>query len=273
MKKHHEKYQELLDFILKRGKAAIAFSGGVDSSFLSFAAHEALGKNAAAITVVSPMLSKSELNDAKRIAERIGIDHILIEENVIDEEVARNSKDRCYFCKKKEFSAIISAAKERGINTVFDGTNIDDENDYRPGMRALFELGVLSPLREVKLSKHEIRELSRMADIPVWNKPAFACLASRIPYGQRITEDVLLKIERGEEVLRSFGFLQFRLRVHDNIARIEVAEDERNKFFGERILDEVSKKIKALGFTFVAMELEGYKMGNLNLLNADSANI
>ena len=170
---------------------------------------------------------------------------------------------------KNEFAAIISAAKERGINTVFDGTNIDDENDYRPGMRALFELGVLSPLREVKLSKYEIRELSRLADIPVWNKPAFACLASRVPYGQRITEDVLLKIERGEEVLRSLGFLQFRLRTHDNIARIEVAEDERSKFFSERILDEVSKKIKALGFTFVAMELEGYKMGNMNLLDAD----
>ena len=262
-----QKYQNLLDFIVKKDKAAVAFSGGVDSSFLSFAAYEALGKNAAAITVVSPMLSKSELSDAKEVARRIGIEHILIEENIIDEQVAQNPQDRCYFCKKKEFGAIISAAKERGIDTVFDGTNIDDENDYRPGLKALFELEVLSPLREVKLSKAEIRELSRSADIPVWNKPAFACLASRVPYGQRITEEVLLKIERGEEILRSFGFEQFRLRAHDNIARIEVARNERNKFFSEEVLDEISEKIKSLGFTFAAMELGGYKMGNLNSVN------
>ena len=264
MKEHSEKYQKLLDFIAEKGKAAVAFSGGVDSSFLSYAAYEALGGNAVAVTIVSPMLSKAELNDAKKVARKIGIEHILVEENVIDEKVAENPKDRCYFCKKQEFGAIIDAAKERGIDTVFDGTNIDDEYDYRPGLKALSELGVLSPLREVGLSKAEIRELSRLADIPVWNKPAFACLAPRVPYGEKITEEVLLKIERGEEVLRSFGFEQFRLRAHGNIARIEVAKSERGKFFSEPVLDEISQKIKALGFAFVALELEGYRMGNLN---------
>ena len=264
MKERSEKYQKLLDLIAKKGKAAVAFSGGVDSSFLCHAAYEALGENAAAVTVVSPMLSKRELDDAKTVARRIGIEHILVEENVIDEKVAENPKSRCYFCKKLEFGAIIAAARERGIDTVFDGTNIDDEYDYRPGLKALSELGVLSPLREVELSKTEIRELSHLAGIPVWNKPAFACLASRVPYGDKITEDILRKIERGEEVLRAYGFEQFRLRAHGDVARIEVAKNERGKFFDEQVLDEISQKIKALGFTFAALELEGYKMGNLN---------
>jgi len=214
LKERPEKYQKLVDFIAKKGRVAVAFSGGVDSSFLCYAAYEALGKNAVAVTIVSPMLSKRELDDAKKVAVGIGIEHVLIEENIIDEKVAENPKDRCYFCKKLEFGAIMGAARERGIDTVLDGTNTDDESDYRPGMKALRELGVLSPLREVGLSKTEIRELSRLADIPVWDKPAFACLASRVPYGQKITREILLKVERGEEILRSFGFEQFRLRAH-----------------------------------------------------------
>jgi len=269
LKERPEKYQKLVDLIAKKGRVAVAFSGGVDSSILCYAAYEALGKNAIAVTIVSPMLSKRELDDAKKVAEGIGIEHVLIEENIIDEKVAENPKDRCYFCKTLEFGAIMGAARERGIDTVLDGTNTDDESDYRPGMKALRELGVLSPLREVGLSKAEIRELSRLADIPVWDKPAFACLASRVPYGQKITREILLKVERGEEILRSFGFEQFRLRAHGNIARIEVAKSERNKFFNERVLDEISCGIKALGFTFVALELEGYRMGNLNLENVN----
>jgi uncharacterized protein len=237
----------------------------VDSSFLCYASYQALGKNAFAITVVSPMLSKSELLDAKKVATQIGIEHITIEEKIIDKTVAENPRDRCYFCKKEGFGKILQVAKERGINAVLDGTNIDDENDYRPGLKALLELRVFSPLRDAKFSKAEIREQLRLANIPVWNKPAFACLASRIPYGQKITKDLLLKIEAGEEVLHSFGFELFRLRAHDDIARIEVAKDERSKFFNERVLDSISKKIKELGFTFVAMELEGYEMGNMNI--------
>jgi uncharacterized protein len=258
------KYKTLLNCIAKKGRVAVAFSGGVDSSFLCHAAFEAVGKNAVAVTIVSPLFSKSELLDAKKIAGQIGIEHIILEENSIDEKVTENSRDRCYFCKKKEFGKIMQVAKERGINAVLDGTNIDDEKDYRPGLKALLELGVSSPLRETGLSKAEIRELLRLANIPVWNKPAFACLASRIPYGQEITKELLLKIEAGEEILRSFGFESFRLRVHDNIARMEVAKSERSKFFSEEVLDTISKKIKDLGFTFAAMELEGYEMGSLN---------
>jgi uncharacterized protein len=261
------KYKVLLDCIAKKGKVAVAFSGGVDSSFLCYAACQALGKNAIALTIVSPMLSKSELLDAKKISAQIGIEHITIEEKLIDENVAKNLRDRCYFCKKKGFDKIMQFAKERGINAVLDGTNIDDENDYRPGLKALLELGVFSPLRETGFSKAEIRELSRLANIPIWNKPAFACLASRVPYGHKITKELLLKIEAGEEILSSFGFELFRLRAHDDIARIEVAKNERSKFFNEQTLDEISKKIKDLGFTFAAMELGGYEMGNLNSLH------
>jgi uncharacterized protein len=259
------KYKKLLTCIAKKGKAVVAFSGGVDSSFLCYAAYEALGKNAVAVTIVSPMLSKSELLDAKKIAMQIGIEHIEIEEKIIGEKVAKNPRDRCYFCKKKGFSKIMQVAKERSINAVLDGTNANDERDYRPGLKALLELGIFSPLREVGFSKAEIRDMLRLANIQAWSKPAFACLASRVPYGQEITKELLLKIEAGEEILRSFGFELFRLRTHNNIARIEVAKNERSKFFNEQILDEISKKIKELGFTFVAMEFEGYEMGNMNM--------
>jgi uncharacterized protein len=252
------KYKELLNCIAKKGKVAVAFSGGVDSSFLCYAAYKALGKNAIAFTIVSPMLSKSELFDAKKVVAQTGIEHIIIEEKIIGEEVAKNPRDRCYLCKKEGLGKIMQVAKERGIDAILDGTNIDDENDYRPGLKALLELGIFSPLREVGLSKAEIRELSRLANIPIWNKPAFACLASRIPYGQKITKELLFKIEAGEEVLHSFGFELFRLRVHDDIARIEVAKSERSKFFSEQTLDEISKKIKGIGFAFITMELEGY---------------
>jgi uncharacterized protein len=259
-----EKYEALVRLIADQGSAAVAFSGGVDSSFLCHAAAEALGDRAAAITVVSPMLPKSEINGAVAFAARVGIAHILIEESEIDEEVAANPKERCYFCKKLEFGAILRAAKERGIRAVLDGSNMDDLGDYRPGLKALEELRILSPLREAGLTKGEIRELSRRFDLPTWDKPAFACLASRIPYGERIDREKLFRVEQAEEALRSLGFRQFRVRSHDRIARIEVAPEERRRFFDETVLDSVSQTLKSYGFLYVAFELEGYAMGNMN---------
>ncbi|MDR0597003.1 MAG: ATP-dependent sacrificial sulfur transferase LarE [Treponema sp.] len=259
-----EKYQHLLDLIASLGSAAVAFSGGVDSSFLCHAAAASLGKNALAITIVSPMLPRSEIDCARDIASRIGIAHILIEESEIEEEVAANPKERCYFCKKIEFGAIIKAAAERGISVVLDGSNMDDMGDYRPGLKALEELKILSPLREARLTKDEIRELSRRFDLPTWNKPAFACLASRIPYGERIDREKLSRIEKAEDKLREKGFRQFRVRSHGDIARIEVAREERPRFFSEAVLDEISRDFKSIGFLFVAFELEGYAMGSLN---------
>jgi uncharacterized protein len=259
-----EKYRRLLDLIARRGSAAVAFSGGVDSSLLCYAAAAALGKNALAITIVSPMLPKTELDCAKSVARQTGIEHVLIEETEIDEEVAANPKDRCYFCKKIEFGAIIRAARERGVETVLDGSNVDDLGDFRPGLRALEELQVVSPLREAGLHKAEIRELSHRFGLPTWDKPAFACLASRIPYGERIDREKLARVEKAEEAVRAAGFRQFRVRSHGGIARIEVAPDERRRFFDEALLDDLSRSIKACGFLYAAFELEGYAMGSLN---------
>jgi uncharacterized protein len=259
-----QKYQFLLHYISSLGSAAVAFSGGVDSSFLCYAAAAALGKKSIAVTIVSPMLPKSEIECAASIAKQVGIEHVLIEENGIDDEVAANPKERCYFCKKIEFGHIIAAARERGIQAVLDGSNMDDLGDYRPGLQALKELGVLSPFREAGLAKNEIRELSRRFDLPTWDKPAFACLASRIPYGERIDREKLSRVERAEDFLRAKGFRQFRVRSHENLARIEVARDERRKFFSEALLDEISGALKSFGFLYIAFELEGYSMGSLN---------
>ncbi|MDR0450935.1 MAG: ATP-dependent sacrificial sulfur transferase LarE [Treponema sp.] len=259
-----EKYKRLTGLISSLGKAAVAFSGGVDSSFLCHAAVAALGKKALAITIVSPMLPKSEIDCARDIARRLGIEHVLIEESEIDGQVAANPKDRCYHCKKLEFGGIIEAAGKRGISAVLDGSNMDDLGDYRPGLKALEELGVISPLREAGLGKEEIRELSRRFGLPTWDKPAFACLASRIPYGERIDREKLSRVEKAEDYLKARGFRQFRVRSHGDIARIEAAREERSKFFSEELLDQVSAAFKSFGFLYAAFELEGYRMGSLN---------
>jgi uncharacterized protein len=259
-----KKYEKLLSLIRKQQSAAVAFSGGVDSSLLCHATREALGGASLALTVVSPLLPKSELDDARRIAALTGIEHILLEEPELESTVAANPVNRCYHCKKNEFSAIIAYAKSRGITAVFDGSNTDDLNDYRPGLKALEELGVQSPLREAGLSKAEIRELSKIMGLPTWDKPAFACLASRIPYGQAIDVEKLAAVEAAETILVRAGFRQVRVRVHGDIARIEVAPEERRKFFDIALWDRLSSEIKALGFRYAAAELSGYVTGSLN---------
>ncbi|GHV76438.1 adenine nucleotide alpha hydrolase [Spirochaetia bacterium] len=259
-----EKYRALLAMIAEKGAVAVAFSGGVDSSFLCHASVAALGARAIAITVVSPMLPKSEIDCAAQVARKVGIEHLLIEESEIDDEVAANPKERCYYCKKIEFGAILETAKKRGITTVLDGSNLDDMTDYRPGLKALAELEIVSPLRAAGLTKQDIRDLSKRFDLPTWDKPAFACLASRIPYGERIDREKLSRVEKAEILLREKGFRQFRVRSHGDIARIEVAPEERRRFFDEKLLDSVSRSFKSYGFLYVALELEGYVMGNLN---------
>ncbi|MDR3303897.1 MAG: ATP-dependent sacrificial sulfur transferase LarE [Treponema sp.] len=259
-----EKYARLLERISGLGSAAVAFSGGVDSSFLCYAAVEALGKRAMAITIVSPMLPKSEIDFATTLARQVGIEHLLVTEREIEEDVAANPKDRCYFCKKLEFGAIQAAAASRGVSAVLDGSNLDDLQDYRPGLKALEELRIVSPLREAALTKADIRELSRRVGLVSWDKPAFACLASRIPYGERIDDEKLRRIERAEDALRAYGFRQLRVRSHENIARIEVAAEERRRFFDEALLDDVSRVLKSYGFLYVTFELEGYKTGSMN---------
>lgn len=259
-----EKYQRLLAIIAKHGRVAVAFSGGVDSSFLCKAARDAVGNNAIAITMVSPMMPSDDLATAKQIAALTGIEHHLVEDKDLDEPIAANPINRCYFCKKIEFGRIADLAIEKGIRVVLDGSNLDDESDYRPGLTALAELGVCSPLREAGLHKADIRELSRELGLPTWDKPAAACLGSRVPYGERITLEKLTSIDRAEQILRSHGFRQCRVRHHGDIARIEVAASERSGFFDTCTLDAISREIKAVGFRYVTLELEGYQTGSLN---------
>ena len=259
-----EKRSRLGAIIQGYGRVAVAFSGGVDSSLLCAIAREELGDGAMAITIVSPMLPKSELDDARKVAVFVGIRHILVDASDIEEEVAANPKDRCYHCKKREFGAISSVAKDNGIAMVLDGTNVDDEDDYRPGMRAIAELGVSSPLREAGLTKEDIRELSRRLGLPTSDKPAFACLASRIPYGERIDAAKLARIEKAEDYLRSLGFRQFRVRSHGDLARIEVDPCERSKLFSEERLDAMAATFESFGFMYSCFDLSGYHRGNLN---------
>lgn len=260
------KWQGLMEYLECYDRAAIAFSGGVDSSFLLKAAVEALGKeNVIAITANSEFIPEEELGQAKAITALLGIEHIIIELDVLGiEEIRRNPRNRCYICKKHIFKEIINIANNEGISAVFDGSNLDDEGDYRPGKQALIELEVLSPLKECGLTKLNIRELSKELGLPTWEKPSMACLASRIPYGEVVTKEKLYMIEAGEKYLRTLGFMQLRVRHHNGIARIEFAPAEMPKAFNVELMKSINDYFKQLGFSFVTMDLSGYRMGSLN---------
>jgi len=259
-----EKLIKLKHIINEFGRTAVAFSGGVDSTFLAKVCHDTIGENAVAITLVSPMNPKSEIDHSIKLAASIGIRHILIDDNNIDETVAMNDVERCYHCKKIEFSSIMEKAAELNFTVVLDGSNIDDLSDYRPGKKALDELGIRSPLRDAGMTKKDIRDYSRELGLETWDKPALACLASRIPYGERITIESLSRVEKAEEYMRDLGFRQFRVRSHNDIARIEVSPDERSRFFNTSMMDEIASTMKSFGFTYAALDLEGYNTGSMN---------
>ena len=259
-----EKYAALQRCLRELASAAVAFSGGVDSSLLCRVAHDVLGDKAIAVTIVSPLLGKAETSAACEFAAVIGIRHVLVPEETLDTRVAENTAYRCYFCKKIEFSTIVKVASEHGIGHVLDGSNRDDESDYRPGLHALAELSIVSPLRQVGFSKTDVRELSRRLGLATWDKPALACLGSRIPYNERITVEKLDRIEQAENYLHTLGLRQVRVRSHGDIARIEVAREERAKLMDVDRMDEVSRRLKSLGFLYVSMELAGYSTGSMN---------
>jgi len=258
------KYQSLKNHLKQLGSAVVAFSGGVDSSFLLKVCQEVLGDKTIAVTIVSPMIPEWDLDDAITTASQLGIEHILLEEEVIDADIKMNPVNRCYFCKKMEFGAIVKIAKERGFHVVLDGSNADDTKDYRPGMKAIEELSVISPLKMAGLNKKEIRQLSKEFGLSTWDKPAYACLASRIPYGEEITHDKLSRIEKAEKYLHSLGYREVRVRSHELIARIELGPDDRMRFCNPETMGIVSRQLKEYGFLYVCMELEGYAMGSLN---------
>ena len=260
-----QKLDKLYEFFNKSEGIAIAFSGGVDSSFLLAAAAQTAPSKVIAITARSAAFPAREYNIAQEIAQQYGIKHITVDFDEMSlKEFRENPKDRCYHCKKAIFTMIKNTALEHGIHMVCDGSNVDDLSDYRPGLKALEELEILSPLREVGLKKNEIRQLARELGVKIWNMPAYACLASRIPYGEVITREKLSMIEKAEQYLISLGFEQIRVRCHENMARIEVRPTERKRFFDESFMDEVASKLKEFGFAYVALDLTGYRTGSLN---------
>ncbi|MFZ5968417.1 MAG: ATP-dependent sacrificial sulfur transferase LarE [Bacillota bacterium] len=244
---------------------AVAFSGGVDSTFLIKAAHDVLGDKAIAVTARSSTYPEREFKEAVQYAETFGIKHVVIVSEELEiEGFSQNPTNRCYYCKHELFTKIQDVAKQHGIKYVLDGSNFDDLSDYRPGMQAAAELKVISPLKEVGLTKEEIRQLSKEMNIPTWDKPAFACLSSRFPYGNTITEEKLKMIEAAEQYLLDAGFRQVRVRHHGEIARIEVAQGEREKFFRTSLLDEIGQRFKEIGFTYVTLDVLGYRTGSMN---------
>ena len=257
---------KLKNFIRQYNKVAIAFSGGVDSSFLLKAASDTLGSgNVIAITLKAAVNPEREVEEAVELAELTGVKHIVIDADVMDIPGFReNPPDRCYLCKRAIFEKIFKEAQAQGIKTVFDGTNADDVNDYRPGMKALKELGVISPLRECGLGKSEIRKYSKEFGIKTWDKPSMACLASRVPYNEPITEEKLKMVGKAEGLLQAMGFIQFRVRCHGGIARIEIAPEEMEKVLDINIMKDINNKLKNIGFHYVTMDLQGYRTGSLN---------
>lgn len=259
------KYEKLKSIIKDCGKIAIAFSGGVDSTFLTKVAKDVLGENAVAVTISSILVTDDELKEADDFCKAENIEHLIYNADVLSiPGFENNTPDRCYICKKAIFTNVQNLVGERGISVIAEGTNVDDDGDYRPGMRAIKELGVRSPLKEAGLTKAEIRELSCMLGLKTWNKPSCACLASRFAYGEVINKDKLDMIYSAECYIRSLGFEQFRVRLQDGIARIELRPADIQKFIENGIKDKVSEKLHALGFKYVSLDLDGYRLGSMN---------
>ena len=260
------KLLKLDDILTEMGKVAVALSGGIDSTFLLARAHEVLGDNAIGITVTTPLVPESDIAFTQDFCEEFGIKQLLIEVDALGcADVRENPPDRCYYCKKMDMGAVMEAAREIGA-VACDGMNIDDADDYRPGTKATSELGMRSPLAEAGFTKSDIRMAAKDMGLSIWDKPASACLASRIPYGTPLDAETLRRIGKAEELLREKGFRQVRVRVHDNgdLARIEVPADQVAKLCDDPICTDIVDGLKALGFKYVSCDMQGYRMGSLN---------
>jgi uncharacterized protein len=243
----------------------VAYSGGVDSAYLAYAAHRALGERMLAVTALSASYSASDRQEAAAVVARFQLPHEFIETDELSNPAYRaNNPDRCYFCKDELFDKLDELVARRGFSAVAYGVNVDDQGDWRPGQRAAREHQVLAPLLDAGLTKADIRELARRAQLPVWNRPASACLSSRIAYGIEVTPERLTVIEKGEEALRGLGFRQFRVRHHDNLVRIEIAPEELHLALSPEMAGKLVEIFKPLGFSFVTLDLEGFRSGSLN---------
>ena len=261
----NDKLSRLRKIISDLGSLAVGFSGGVDSSFLLAVAGEELGDRLIAVTGADASVPEREVNEAKEFCRERGIRHIICKINPLeDEEYRKNGPDRCYFCKRGIFGKIKEIARENGIEYLAEGSNMDDLGDYRPGLRAVEELSVKSPLREAGLYKSDIRILSKAMGLPTWSKPAYACLASRFVYGEEITEEKLHMIDKAEQFLIEHGFFEERVRMHGNIARIEVPASDIPRLASDEIRSAVYEEFRKLGFLFVTLDMKGYRTGSMN---------
>lgn len=271
MDKLHRKQDELKELISSYGSGIVAYSSGVDSTYLLTIAREVLGEKVLAVTATSALFPVKETDETVDFCRSRGIEHVLFPaEEMKIEGFEGNPIDRCYICKKSLFSKILDIKEKHGLNVVMEGSNTDDDMDYRPGSRAIAELGIRSPLKEVGLSKEEIRLLSRELELSTWDKPSFACLASRIPYGEKINSEKLSMVERAEEILSDLGFAQYRVRIHENpsgngqLARIEIMPDDFNRLIDEDIREIILEDFRKIGFRFITLDLIGYRMGSMN---------
>ena len=260
-----KKYEDLKQMLKDYGSAAVAFSSGVDSAFLLYAAKEALGDKVIAVTAKSCSFPQRELNEAKAFCESHKIRHFIFESEELDiEGFSHNPKNRCYLCKHELFEKIIKIAEDEGIAVILEGSNLDDNGDYRPGLQAVAELGIKSPLRAIGFTKEDIRVLSGNLGLPTWNKQSFACLSSRFVYGETISREKLGMVDKAEQLLLDLGFHQVRVRIHGTMARIEIMPEEFEKLISGEIRSQITETFRNLGFTYVTMDLTGYRTGSMN---------